>query len=224
MDKEKKSTEKKVFDVASPKKVSPSPTTRPLVVTNRPVIKRDPMMAETAPEVPEKVAVAVTSSSTKKVIAVPVSEPAEAAPEPAAEDKPEPEAAAAPAEAPTPEPEEAAATEPTEEKTPEPPAAPADEPADEPDEDTGDAGVPSPDAEAEKAAEEAAKRQAEWDKYISSREFFVPVDTVQRKRSIRTSLWLTLLIAFLAIVLIDLMLDSGFIELIQKIPHTHFFS
>ncbi len=52
----------------------------------------------------------------------------------------------------------------------------------------------------------------------------MPIDAIARKRSIKVSMVLTILVLALAIVLIDLMLDSGTILLVQKIPHTHFFS
>jgi len=74
------------------------------------------------------------------------------------------------------------------------------------------------------AAAAAAKRERELEEMIDSRQFFVPINAVARKHSIKVSAGLTLLVLLLAIVLIDLMLDTGMILLVQKIPHTHFFS
>lgn len=84
-----------------------------------------------------------------------------------------------------------------------------------------------PTAETRHALEEATKaekRERELQDYINSHQFFVPIDTVARKRSVKVSIGLTVLIFILGVVLIDLMLDSGMILLVQKIPHTHFFS
>lgn len=80
------------------------------------------------------------------------------------------------------------------------------------------------DAEETKKAVEQARRDQEVKQYIENKQFFVPINEVARKRSIKVSFGLVLLMAFLAAVLIDLMLDSGIILLLQKIPHTNFFS
>lgn len=68
------------------------------------------------------------------------------------------------------------------------------------------------------------KRQQEIEDVIDSHKYFVPVDRVIKRRAIKVNLSLTLVVFLLAIVLIDLMLDSGAIILLQKVPHTHFFS
>ena len=78
-------------------------------------------------------------------------------------------------------------------------------------------------AETRKALEEAEKHEREIQEHIENRDFFVPINSVARKKSIKISFGLTFVVLLLAVVLIDLMLDSGFILLIQKIPHTHFF-
>jgi hypothetical protein len=92
------------------------------------------------------------------------------------------------------------------------------------DEETGDKGVAEPDIEAEKAAEAERKRHQELQKYIDRRDYYVPINAVERRRSIKVSVLLTFVVLLLSIALIDLMLDSGFIELINRLPHTHFFS
>ena len=81
-----------------------------------------------------------------------------------------------------------------------------------------------PTTEAQKALQEIVEqdeRQAQKD--INSRQYFVPINAVAHKRSIKVSITLTLLVLLLGFALIDLMLDSGTILLLQKIPHTHFF-
>lgn len=88
-------------------------------------------------------------------------------------------------------------------------------------------GDEKPSPETQKAVEEAAKaeaRERELEDYIDKREFFVPINAVARKRSVKVSAGLTVLVLMLAVVLIDLMLDTGVILLVQKIPHTHFFT
>jgi uncharacterized membrane protein len=68
------------------------------------------------------------------------------------------------------------------------------------------------------------KRQQQIDEVIKNHQYFVPIDSVARKKSIKVSLLLTVLAIIFAGLLIDLLLDSGAILLVQKIPHTHFFS
>lgn len=78
--------------------------------------------------------------------------------------------------------------------------------------------------EAEKFAEEEAKRQQELQAYIDNRKYNVPIGAVAQRRSVIISILLTIIVLLLAIVLVDLMLDSGIILLLTKLPHTHFFS
>ena len=78
--------------------------------------------------------------------------------------------------------------------------------------------------ENQKAAEEAAEREQKLEEYTDSHQFFLPINAVAQKRSIKVSIGLTILLLILAILLIDLMLDTGIILLLQKIPHTHFFN
>ena len=59
---------------------------------------------------------------------------------------------------------------------------------------------------------------------IDRRKYFVPINAIAHKRSIKVSIGLTILFILLSFILVDLMLDSGIILLLQKIPHTHFFT
>jgi len=68
------------------------------------------------------------------------------------------------------------------------------------------------------------KHQQELEDIIESHRYFVPVDAVVRRRTVKINLGLTFVVLVLAFALIDLMLDSGMILLVQRIPHTHFFS
>jgi hypothetical protein len=86
-----------------------------------------------------------------------------------------------------------------------------------------DAGKPDqPSLETRKALEEV-KHEEKLEGYIQSKQFFVPINTEEQKRSIKVSFGLTLLLFMLGVLLINFMLDSGIIFLIQKIPHTDFF-
>lgn len=103
--------------------------------------------------------------------------------------------------------------------TPQPQSAPASEP-----QESTDAATPKAhqkdDAE---ATAQAVRRERELQEYINNRKYFVPIDAKRRRRSIKISFGLVLLLLLLSLVLIDLLLDSGAILLLQKIPHTHFF-
>lgn len=77
---------------------------------------------------------------------------------------------------------------------------------------------------AAKEAEAAARRDQELEKFIDTKQFFVPINKEAHKRSIKVTLWLTALYIFLSLVLVNLMLDTGMILLLQKLPHTNFFS
>lgn len=75
-----------------------------------------------------------------------------------------------------------------------------------------------------KANSEGAKQEQKLKEYSENRQYYLPINAVAQKRSIKVSALLTLIVLILAIVLIDFMLDSGIILLLQKVPHTHFFS
>lgn len=74
-----------------------------------------------------------------------------------------------------------------------------------------------------KALEEA-KRQEQLQGYIEKREFFVPINAVAKKRSLKVTIALIIIEVILGLFLLNLMLDAGLIYLLQKIPHTHFFN
>lgn len=84
--------------------------------------------------------------------------------------------------------------------------------------------APAPRKEYEAPVVNDEKREHEIEEIIDSRQYFVPIDAVAHKRSVNVSIILTILIFLLALILVDLMLDSGTILLLQKVPHTHFFS
>jgi hypothetical protein len=77
--------------------------------------------------------------------------------------------------------------------------------------------------QAVEAAEAQLKRESELEDLINKREYYVPINARARKRSVHISAAMILVVIILAGALIDLMLDSGMIQLPQNIPHTHFF-
>jgi hypothetical protein len=84
-----------------------------------------------------------------------------------------------------------------------------------------------PSADTEKAVAEAAaatKREHELEGLIDSKQFYVPINAVARKREVKHSALMTICVLLLAFILVDLMLDSGLILLAEKIPHTHYFT
>jgi hypothetical protein len=205
----KKQPTKHMADITKPKKPpTPAPEAQKLVIPKRPMVV--PVATDdTETSTAEPIAVKRTAKSVQ---------PENAEPGPAkTEEQP-----------PAPAPEPAA--------TPEPPAslaAPKDEPVDLP---APDPPEPDPKPEASptptsdrahphvRKALEDAKRQEEINAHIENRDFFVPVNAVARKRSIHVSAILIFVELLLGVLLLNLMLDAGLIELLYKIPHTNFFN
>jgi len=239
-----------ITDIKSPGQTKPSATARPIVVSDRPMVANDPMMvtdngSEQVPAADEPKTAPIVSRTAKTLQPMHDAEELatdESAPTPEAETQAEVAAATeastddnAPApgkkdvvtakpdgaesEAPTP---AAPAAEDTAESAPAEATPAAETPAADDDTQPADAAQNDDEAAAEDAA--AREREAEMQKLIDSRQFFVPVNAVEQKRSIRTSIWLTLLVIVLAVVLVDFMLDANVILLLTKLPHTHFFT
>jgi hypothetical protein len=78
--------------------------------------------------------------------------------------------------------------------------------------------------QAVEAAEAQLRRDSELEELINKREFYVPINARARKRSVHVSAAMLVLVVVLAAFLLDLMLDSGMIQLSQDVPHTHLFS
>lgn len=205
----------KTMDVARPKKVmgeSPQVIITPRPMMNRNISVTSPADDPAQPSITSEPAAASQPTTVKRPVIAPLN-PIEVAstqqtPEPAeAEIEPQP-----PAQEP--------------DKT-EPASAAASDDTVVAATDTAPPQAKQPNAQTRKAVEEAeraAKRKEELESYVNSKKFFVPINAVARKRSIRVSSLLTVFVFLLALVLIDLMVDSGFIFLVQKIPHTHFFT
>jgi anti-sigma28 factor (negative regulator of flagellin synthesis) len=233
----------KVMDVKSPGSVAPESTTRPLVVTNRPVLANDPMMvaktdAGTEPASgPEQVI-----HTTKKIQPINADvkpEEDEAAPEVADKGNPEdteqaPESLSDSAQAVAPEPVTNLGPSADTEK---PEAAPAEAAQTEAVQNTAseaDAVTESVtelhDPEAEKTQAEAAaleaeaKRTEELEALIAKGTYAVPIDAQHKKRSRITALVVTAVIVVAALVAVDVLLDMGTLSLPFDLPHTNFFT
>lgn len=233
-----------ITDIKGPDQVKPSATARPIVVSGRPMIANDPMMVNTADtpadEQPDEPKSAPIVSRTAKTLlpAHDLAEPATEDAVPAADEAEDSSAkqpdepvpgfdAALPADDTAAEPDA-----PAEPATASEPAAPQETaPAEaSPELEAPAVAEPQPkspaksDAEAAKVEAEARQREAEMQSLIDSRQFFVPINTVEQRRTVHVSIWMTLLVIVLSIILIDFMLDANFIVLLTKLPHTHFFA
>lgn len=243
----------KVFDVAHPGKGTPSATSRPVIVTNRPILQ-DPMVSNSGESVPgapklSPAAVKVTikplsdtdeadksekpakDEKDKTIAELAAEKSVEKLAEAAIKDKEKPERH----ETDTKE-EEASSDdkdEASDEKSEEPEsdssaAAPENDDKDKPAEAKTDAEeLPVEDT---KEAKETAELEAEAKKLeainalVESRQYVLPINAVERHRSKVVSLFGLVLIVVLGLLLIDLMLDVGFIHIKGVHSLTHFFS
>ena len=222
----------KVFDVAGPGKITPDATSRPIIVSNRSMMQ-DPMMtnsdsSESKPAV-SRAAVKVTinplqDSGDKEDKKTDPEAPTESETEETKQESSDVTAGE------TKLPEAETTPEPEEEKTPD--AAleeekETDKPAENPDSQNADAGVPlvgNKDAKEAAALEAAAKQKEELDKLVERRDYFLPINTVERRRSKIVTILGLLLIVLLGLLLFNMLLDVGFLRIEGVSPLTHFFS
>lgn len=217
-----KPDEGKVFDVAAPGKTVADASAKPVIVTNRTVVK-DPMVTPITAEAPETAGTdmpaepAAEGISSGKMRIEPLhadvksEKPAETD-EPQAEtqpetipSEPEPETPETPAEAPV-----------TDEAAPAEVASDTAKDETEKDEDELD-DLPSDEAKqtADKAAAARAKaeeeRQAKAEALINNKQYFVPINAVKKRRSARTIGLILLVIVVLLGLLVAL--DAGLLKL-----------
>lgn len=220
-------TNKKVLDISRPKKrPATGAPSAPLVIPKRTVMVSVSEPAEDTsmdlePTPTKRVAKSIEPTSAPTLDEPVITQPAETPPAPAGTDTPA-----------TPDTPQAAAAQPEPEEPQEEPAA---------DTTTAEtaavvsAGEPEPDVTNPKSATdknnptvkkalEDAKREQEIQGYIDKHEFFVPINSVARKRSIKVTLILVFVEIILGLFLLNLMLDAGLIYLLEKVPHTHFFN
>lgn len=223
-----KSAAKKVMDVSHPGKVAASASSRPLIVTNRPLIAQDPMMASDVQGAPE-----ITKPAEKVATTTEVTPRAAKVIKPLSGEDKDAAATTAPA---VPSDEDVSTDTDTDSTSPaEQEAAPADVAADEKpatrepeetptllttDEDGSDDKQVNP--EAVKLSEEDTRRNKEIEEIIASGRYYVPVNSHAKRRTRIVTFWLVTLMVVLAAVLVNALLDVGILNF--NVPHTHFFS
>ncbi len=176
----KKTAAKPINDVAHESESAPSSSSRPIIVTNRPILK-DPMISEEL------------QPSSGTPIAVTVHTTVE----------PEPK------------------TETDEAIHPDVPPAAA-EPASQSEPSATPPVVKAPDASAE--AKKEAEHNSEIQKLVDSKRYFLPINTIEKRRSKRFVAAGILLSLVLVVAWGDIALDAGLIQLPGIKPLTHFFS
>lgn len=225
----KADADKPSADAAQPSKTS-SLDGEPVIVTNRNLLK-DPAAAEAESGADQKDKPAAEAKLTKstpmklKPLQEPTAAPEAEAPEPTAESsaKKESKLAAATAE-PNTKPTEVAAkpAEANDTTTAEKPEA---EPAkDQPETTDSEATKPvDPAAEEAKAAEQA-KHDATIQKLIDSKQFYLPINSVEKRKTKRFVVLGIILSLLLAFAWTDIALDAGLVQISGIKPVTHFFS
>lgn len=93
----------------------------------------------------------------------------------------------------------------------------------------GESEVALPDGAAESSKEVAAleataKKKEELDKLVESREFFLPINTAEHRRSKLVGIFGFVLIILLGLLLLNMLLDIGYVQLQGVQPVTNFFS
>ena len=247
----KKDTSPGVFDVSRPGKSAPSSSSKPIIVTNRPLLQ-DPMMSKDEPKAepadqPTKQnskitiqPITVTSSDEDSdtqlsvKTTVPTAPPADEVKqaEPAEEPKPSETALEQDAaEAPKPEEKPADAVPPSPEQPTEPPfEKPSDVPAEQPTETEDDDQAKAPatpeeeDAAAKKAQEEAAAHDAAIQKLVESEQYYLSINSVESRKTKRFILLGFVLIVLLGAVWVDVALDAGLLHIDGVKAVTHLFT
>lgn len=215
---EAKEPNKQVMDVSHPGKTAPPLTSKPVIVTNRTILK-DPMVVDTTETDDKKAEEAPKNTVAKAPVAsdIETSEPKEkevvAKPEHVVQPIAAPEAEEKPAEEPKkdePKPESAKPAEPT--------------PTTQNSEDDADNGAVITDAQIEAEAAAEVARDAQVQKLIDSKKYYVPVNAVEKRRTKRVIALGIILSIILALAWVDIALDAGLIDLGSVQPVTHFFS
>jgi hypothetical protein len=232
-----KTSSSKVFDIAKPGKGTTSATARPVIVTNRPIMQ-DPMVAATAPNLidtkeplPSPAATKITIqplSETEKPEDIDIKKKDE---KPATPDPVATEAVAEVASKDEPVTDAPTDEAKSEENNNDTESSETNESADD-DATEGSDGTVSDtpaelsgkDAKEAAALEAAAKQQEEIDKITESRDYFLPINTVERRRTKVMTVLGVILIALLGLLLINLLMDVGYLNINGIEPVTHFFS
>ncbi len=197
-----------VFDIAQPGKGQvTSATSRPVMITNRPVMT-DPMVNEVPQEEPTT---APPLKATKELVIAPLHKTLSEAP-----DKTEPA--------------DIASSTPETAKPDVPIAEPVVEPVTEtkPTPKTETAEPPKTAEEAADKAQEAAKsaneHAARLEKMIEEEKYFLPINAVQQRRSQQIAVIGALVIILLALAWYNVALDAGLLPNTYNLPHTSLFT
>lgn len=224
-----KSRKKPIADVDKPGDSAPAATSKPVIVTNRPILK-DPMVVDEAAKTDgddkktdEKTELKHSSASIVQPLDKSASEP---------EDQPDgPDEPDKPAVPPTPAPDKDdtadTAEEPkVEDKPPADEAAPEPEPASEPEPKKDDkqttAKATNQKSDAETA--EQAKHEAAIQHLIDSKKYELPINAVEKRKSKHFVVLGIVLAILLVLAWGDIAADAGLIHISGLKPVTHFFS
>lgn len=254
-----RATAPKVFDVAKPGRTAASSTSKPVIITNRPVMQ-DPMVTAPKPDEPtgapplktagklvikplhddlavDKPEPAKANESTDTPISIKVdlqAEPEADTPEETPDDSavsPSQEAEATDSKEP-----ETIAFSKTTTGTPTKNPEVADnqlKPAKAPVSDVSSpAAVPAVDRtdkqltpeQSEAALKAARERATELQEIIDKQEYFLPIKTVEQRRSRRFAILGLLLIILLGLAWYDVALDAGLLTNTYNLPHSHLFT
>jgi len=242
----------RIDDVKRPEKVTPAPTSRPILVANRSVLSNDPMVVPeaavsqsdikpTAPVVHMSKVIKPLDSALASIEQAPPSTDAEPKAEATGTSASDTSVEAVIGDSPPRvDDQDQANAEPKTEALAENPdkasagaeseteAAVSSPGATEPAAKTTAQPVRDPEAElsAEEiaAAEAQAARELELEQLVASGKYRVPINAVQRRRSHAHVLLLSTVAVLLMVVLADVAVDMGMVQAPKAIPHTHFFS
>jgi hypothetical protein len=213
----------KIDDVKRPDKVTPSSTARPILVSNRPTMATDPMMAPPSQFADGNNSDGVLSHSAKSIDPLtPKDDDVESSAETESDERTvdsgsvqlgSEQAPETPTSSAQITPDVPAPTSSVRSNVEEKPAMATDH--------VSEAGL---NAENDAEAEAALKREQELTSLIESGKYAVPINAVQRKRSQTATIGLFLMAIVLFIVLLDAVADVGIVKVPASIPHTHFFS
>lgn len=216
-DDKKPTPNKKIVDVAHPGESAPSPNSKSVIITHRPTVK-DPMVNEAKSDT-EGSEPSQSLSRTHQTVLQPLPSTDAETPEPKTEetapaeptDTPEPEPVAAPTPAPEPKPAPETAVKPPEQTSTGTSAT------------VGTKDVQT-ESEAAVAEDEAAKYQEKLDAMVESKQFYLPINTIEHRRTKQFIVLGAILSVVLALVWLDIALDSGLLHIDGVKPLTNFFN
>jgi hypothetical protein len=222
-----------VMDVSAPSTSTPSASSRPILVTSRPIMQRDPMVTGTndnGTSSIEKSAEPITESNTtskhvKEIVPItPTSDSGGVADNSINETKQSvPATDAVPVDSVTPSPQPNLTM--SETIPPKVPESTLFTDSQSSDEDTAEPTVAqaAADARQTKITEDAdTARLAEIEKLVEDETYFVPIVAVQYSRNQTLVLELIAVVMVLALVAADILLDTGILKY-SGVPHTNFF-